>query len=199
VVWWQGPSKKVKDVGLVCFGLNNPYPEKKISRIQLENRNDRVKWAVFGITLSDQPVFFMPDIESTIPDHWAASHVMYGLMEGLVGVQDAGVAFSESIIAPRWEAAGIKGAETTVKYEASGGYVSYKYKLIGSENKIILEFTGNASSSNVKILIPDNKQIRGVYCDREICKYDLFESENSTYAVFKVDGIGAHIAEVRYT
>jgi hypothetical protein len=199
VIWWRGPSTEIMDIGLICFGLNNPYPGKTIKEIQLENSDENIKWAVFGITLSDSPVFFMPDIESTIPDHWAAAHVVYGLMEGLVGVQDAGISFDEAVMVPRWESAGIRDVEATVKYEASGGYVSYKYKMLEKEKKLIVEFTGNAHTTRVKILIPENKNLTDVYCDREICRYELLEIENSTYASFEVPGIGIHIIEIRLT
>jgi len=198
VIWWRGPAAQVKDVGLVCLGLNNPYPEKTIKEIRLENQDKVVQWAIFGITFCNSPVFFMPDIESTIPDHWASAHVVYGLVEGLVGVQDSGISFDEAILVPRWEAASIKDAEATIKYEASGGYVSYKYKFLENENKLILEFTGNAHKTVVKILIPDNKNLAGVYCDRDICRYDLLEIESSTYVLFDISGIGIHIVEVRF-
>jgi len=199
VIWWRGSSKQIKDVGLTCFGLNNPNPNKMIKEILLENKNTEIRWAVFGITLCNHPVFFMPDIESTIPDHWASSHVVYGLIEGLVGVQDAGVSFNEAILVPRWEAAEIKDAEATIKYEASGGYVSYKYKFLENENKLIVEFTGNAEKTRVKILMPEAKNLAGVYCDREMCKYEITKVENSSYIQFDTEGIGIHIIEVRYT
>lgn len=197
VIWWRGPSTEVKDVGLSAFGLNNPYPEKAIKNIVLENEDKGIKWAVFGLTLSDHPVFFMPDIESTIPDHWASAHVVYGLVEGLVGIQDGGVAFNKAVIAPRWEAAGKRDVKATAKYEASGGYVSYKYRYLEKENKMLVEFTGNSENTVVKVLIPKDKILKGVYCDREICRYDLEHVENSDYAVFEVEGIGTHIAEIR--
>lgn len=198
VVWWRGPSTEVKDVGLVCFGLNNPFPGKMIKQIVLENEDQKVKWAIFGITLCDKPVFFMPDIESTIPDHWGASHVVYGLLEGLAGIQDSGIAFNKAILAPRWTAAAVNDVTSTVKYESSGGYISYVYKFIPGENKLIVEFTGTAENTKVKIPVPSGKNLAGVYCDREICKYNVEEVEKSTYAIFDVPGIGWHIAEVRF-
>jgi hypothetical protein len=179
--------------------LNNPHPEKVISEIELENKNESNRWAIFGITLCDSTVFFMPDIESTIPDHWASAHVVYGLVEGLVGVQDSGVSFNEATLVPRWEAAGIRDAEATIKYESSGGYASYKYRFLENENKLIMEFTGNAHKTRVKILIPENKNLTGVYCDRETGRYDIQDIESSSYAVFDIEGIGTHIVEIRFS
>ena len=46
----------------------------------------------------------------------------------LAGVKDAGVAFDRVLLAPRWAASDVNEVNTTIKYEASGGYLSYSYK-----------------------------------------------------------------------
>ena len=76
-----------------------------------------------------RPVFFAPydDLSTGIPDGWNGS-VLYALFEGLAGVKDQGAAFSKTALTPRWVSAKVPAAEVTLRYPASAGYCSYKYR-----------------------------------------------------------------------
>ena len=116
---------------------------------------------VLGVTLSDKPVYFEPDMVSAgIPDNWGAAAVVYALVEGLCGVKDRGVAFSKALISPRWIAAGEDKASVVIKYPASNGYISYHYQIRG--NSLELEFTGSLDQSELEVLLPEGKGVSGV-------------------------------------
>ncbi len=187
-VAWRGQNRFSRNVGVGLYGLNNPYPDKIISAIVFEGSRTKNKWMVLGVTLSDHEVFFMPDIVSTgIPDNWGAAAVVYALVEGLAGVKDAGVAFDKAILAPRWEAAGVDKVSATIKYEASGGYLSYSYQK-PSDNKVEILFTGTADITKVELLLPGGKTVSNVFLNSKEVPYETRKTENSTYLVLDAEG-----------
>jgi len=123
-----------------------------------------------------------------IPDNWGAAAVVYALVEGLAGVKDAGVAFDRVRLSPRWEAAHVDHAEATIKYEASGGYVSYQYRKDG--NALHLLLTGNGSSFELALLLPENVSVKSVSVNGEACGFTTRKVENSAYCCFTLDGLG---------
>ena len=187
-VAWRGKNKLSRNVGVGLYGLNNPFPEKIISEILFESSKTQNKWMVLGVTISDYEVFFMPDIVSTgIPDNWGAAAVVYALVEGLAGVKDEGVTYDNLTIAPRWEAAGVKNASVTIKYEASGGYISYSYQK-NDDNLFEFIFTGTIDNANIEILLPKNKNVANVSLNKIEIPYEIKEVEESKYVVIKSAG-----------
>jgi hypothetical protein len=187
-VAWRGKNKFSRNVGVGVYGLNNPYPDKIISEIIFEGSQTKNKWIVLGVTLSDYEVFFTPDIVSTgIPDNWGAAAVVYALVEGLAGVKDAGVAFDKAILAPRWEAAGVKKVSATIKYEASGGYLSYSYQKL-TDNKVEILFTGTADSTLVKLLLPEGRAVSHVFLNNKEVTYETEKIEESEYMILNITG-----------
>ncbi len=188
-VAWEGANTEQSDIGMYVTGFNNPFPDKVITSLECKGADTHMKWMVAGMTLSDKPVFFMPSkVSFGAPDNWAAAAITYALVEGLAGVKDLGVAYDSALIAPRWEAAGEKKATVTVKYEASGGYVAYTYDFEG--DNLSLNFTGTSKDTRIKLLIPDNKQVRSIKCDGKAVDYSVNTIEHSGYAVFSVKGEG---------
>lgn len=199
VIWWRGAAKEISDVGLVCWGLNNPFPDKVVKQVVLTNEDTMVKWAIFGLTTSDYQVYYKPVFEEANQASWAVAPVISGLIEGLVGVKDRGRSFDISYISPKWEAADINESQVMVKYAASDGYVSYRYRYSEAENKLIIDFTGNAKKTFLRILVPKSKQVAGVFIDREMSKYTRAELGDSDYADIEINGVGVHIAEIRFS
>ena len=210
--WW-GANGNFTNIGCVVYGYNNPYPDREIkslrfnspggderSRNEIEallkvqasreaRQSSRSAWGVLAVTLCDSPVFFMPDTVSFgIPDNWGAAAVAYALLEGLVGVKDTGVSFDKAHLAPRWEAAGVSDVEATVKYEASGGYLSYKYSKTGNDFNIL--FTGNGKTFDVEILLPKNASVKSVTMNDSPQSFRIRKTEESAYCCFTLDGIG---------
>ena len=154
---------------------------------------------ITGLTLSDHRVFFMPDISSYgAPDNWGAAAVVYALIEGLAGVKDDGVAYREAQLAPRWINAGINKVKTNIKYEASGGYVSYDYLFDNTNKELTVDFTGNAEKFNVKIYLPGGKAPVSVQLNNQNIVYNTARVEESVYVTFEHQGVGVNNLKVKF-
>ena len=198
-VAWRGENKVFHNVGVFVYGLNNPHPEKVIKSIDFEGVRNSTKWFVLGVTLSDAPVFFDPGAVSYgIPDNWGAAAVVYALVEGLAGVKDAGVAFDKALLSPRWSAAGVNEVNTTIKYEASGGYVSYDYKFDPEKQVLEMQFTGTADETKTEILLPSTLQVTSVTMDGEEANYTIKQVGESAYVCLDVNGPAAHYLKIQF-
>jgi hypothetical protein len=78
----------------------------------------------------------------------------------------------------------------TVKYEASGGYVTYTYKKSGSNLNII--FTGNAAETNRELLMPKGKKSALVKLNDAAVNYHTKKIEQSEYIAFTVNRLGVN-------
>jgi hypothetical protein len=182
---------------LYLYGMNNPYPDKKIRIIQFERARTRELWNILGVTLCDTPVFFIPAIVSSgIPDNWGAAAVTYALIEGLAGIKDTGIAFDTVILAPRWEAAGLRKVKATAKYEASGGYLSYMYQYDTGNGELNITFTGNAGNYRIKVLLPADTQPSSVSLNGNAIHFNISRIEDSLYLSFDHQGVGVHFLKI---
>lgn len=186
-VAWRGKNKMSRNVGVCLYGLNNPHPGKKIASIRFTSAGDANRWMVLGVTLSDHPVYFRPDkISAGIPDNWGAAAVVYALLEGLCGVRDAGTAFSHAIISPRWTVAGEREAGVTVRYPASGGYVSYRYR--HRDDRVTIGMTGSMEYSTLRLLLPGGIRPSVVRVNGTVTDFSIENVESSRYMVIeKID------------
>jgi len=193
---WTGKNEVCKYLGVTQYGMDNPFPEKNIRSVKFHSARDGSKYMVLGVTLADQPAFFEPGLVSGgIPDNWGAAAVVYALIEGLAGFKDTGVAFDKAVLAPRWEAAGESEVEATAKYEASGGYLSYKYRK--SNNSLLLTFTGSSNETEVRLLLPKGKSISALMVNDEEVDFDTETIESSTYGRFVIRQKGVFYVEAR--
>jgi len=190
---WQKSSHGLPAFGVYAAGFENPYPEREIAALEFSAAVGGVKWMVLAATLCSAPVFFAPydDLSSGIPDGWNAA-VAYALLEGLAGVEDKGTAFSRTRIAPRWESAGVRTAEVTVKYPASGGYCRYRYNSDATLNRISLEFTGTGKQFELRVLLPKERRPAAATLDGRAIQVSTETVEQSRYAVVHVNGTGVH-------
>ena len=183
-VAWRGQNTRSRNVGVCIYGLNNPHPDKRVESILFKSAGNSSRWMVLGITLSDKPVFFMPDMVSAgIPDNWGAAAVVYALVEGLCGVRDEGVAYSRALISPRWPAAGEKEAVVVIKYPSSDGYVSYRYRLQG--NSLILDYTGSLEQSDLEVLLPEGRGVSQVIINDSEQPFTVRNTGPSSYLVVR--------------
>ncbi len=193
-------NNKSKNVGLGIYTLINPKPDLEIKNITFEamKNNDSGRWFVAGITLSDMqtPYYKTNDVSFGIPDKWGAAACVYGLVEGLVGIVDTGIAMKSVRISPRWTATNESKVSATIKYEASGGYVSYDYEL--KENEAVFTFTGNATVFEIEFLIPNQKQIKNVYLNNKTATYTLKNIEFSTYLTLESNKIGVNLLQITF-
>jgi hypothetical protein len=202
-VAWSGKNKKSPFVGLGITQIINPNPDKKIEAVELFGmKNSKSRWMIAGLTLGDAVIDVKSkdtskeDLSFGIPDRWGAAAVTYSLLEGLAGVKDLATMFEKVKISPRWEATGEKEVAVTVKYEASGGYISYQYKFSG--NKLSLNFTGTGTISEWEILLPQNRRPTALRVNGNGKSILVNQVESSNYLVFSVDNLGLSRVEIEF-
>jgi hypothetical protein len=197
---WRGRSDVCPNVGIYWYGLDNPHPDRTIRAVAFSSTIDGAIYAVAGLTLADRAVHQpAPKVSFGGPDNWAAGAVIYGLIEGLAGVVDAGTAFSEAIVAPRWTAAGTSRARVVVHYPASNGYVAYTYAHDAGVREIRLELTGSGERARAHVLLPPGATPLDVRAGATPVHFEATKVERSTYADFEVDLKGVHTVVVRYS
>lgn len=199
IAWQQAPDG-FPNFGVYAAGFNNPHPDRTIDSLEFEAGPGNSSWMVLAATLSDAPVVFAPfdDLSTGIPDGWSAA-IIYALVEGLAGVVDDGVAFSRTRIAPRWEAAGVHTADATIRYPASAGYCSYRYRRPAEPSQISLEFTGSGQEYELALLLPKGRQVRSATLDGQSAQTTIRTVEQSTYAVLWASHSGVHRLDLELT
>lgn len=196
-VAWRGKNTKSMDVGVGIYPLQNPNKDKTIRSITFEAAKTYDRWMILGLTLADNHYdLFKTDVSYGIPDNWAAGAIMFALMEGLAGVKDAGLAFDNVTIAPRWAAANENTAVVTAKYEASKGYVTYQYQL--KDNKLTYTITSSAGKISLECLMPNGKPPKNVKINGVKAPYLTKTVENSLYTVVEINTHGIHIVECEF-
>ena len=196
-VAWRGENMKSKDIGVIAMGFENPHPEKEIKSIHLKAAVDGAVWMMLGITLSDYPVFFMPDgMSRGIPHTWSCGAVVFAMYEGLCGIYDTDRNYEKVRISPRWAATDEKSANVTAKYMAGGGYVKYTWKK--TDHSIELQVTSSADRREFEVIIPDGKNANVVFANGEEISFKTKKIENSKYIVFNIAGIQSNIIKINY-
>ncbi len=195
-VSYVAPTESCARPGLTVLGLDNPHPDRLIERVRFEVSGEGSVWCLLGLTLCDAEHFMMPPDVSFGPVKWGTGAVVYGLIEGLAGVQDEGVAFGRVRLVPRWEAAGVRRAAVTVRYAASEGYAAYTYRYDEKRRTLRLTFTGAAERTRVELLLPGGKRAKLVKLDGADVPFETRKVERSRYVCLEADGVGVHEASV---
>ncbi len=190
-VAWKKTTPQDQEAGVYVTGVTNPHPERKITSIELTACGAKSKWLILAVTISSAPVYFAPydDLSTGIPDGWNGS-LLFALFEGLAGIKDLGSAFSKASIIPRWVSANVSSANVTLRYPASTGYVSYRYKT--GQDRITLDFTGSAKSFEVQLLLPGGREVASVTLDDSSIPATQRKIEDSHYLVLPSIAAGIH-------
>lgn len=195
-VAWRGANAKSIDIGLGIYVMKNEFPDKQIALLELETSKNSAKWMIAGITLANaDPELFRTDLSYGIPNTWAAGAVAFALIEGLAGIKDAGLAFDKVTLSPRWAATEETDVTMAAKYEASRGYVAYRFSR--RDDVIALTVTGNAAEWNLEILLPEGKTATGLMVDGSRQKVETRMVEQSVYILTSIQGVGVHAVEVK--
>ena len=197
---WEGKNDVCPRVGLYWYGLNNPHPDRPVKAIAISSTLDEAIYAVVGLTLSDQPLDQpLPEVSYGGPDNWAAAAVVYGLVEGLVGIVDKDVAYRVAQVAPRWPAAGTDEAKVAIHYPASDGYVAYDYRHDPEAREMALTLTGSGQRADCHVLLPAGiGSATAVTDDGTSVAFTTSRLEESAYADFTVGLPGPREIRVRY-
>jgi hypothetical protein len=163
--------------GAYCNGGIMPLVGGELARAYLENG-----WEKAGIETLRQYyamiaekgetyLWYFPDgsassIESsTSPDAmptdgWGSSAMLYGFLEGLVGIQDQGRLLDTVRLSPRWAATGLAAAEAQVGYEVSGAAFGYAYDERSSG--INLQIESGGAEVQLSLLLPEEASVKEV-------------------------------------
>jgi len=185
-VAWSGPNPCSAKVGVCRSAIINPNPSRKIAKIIFHAPLEGGIYALLGVTLADRVPYIKPKAESFGgPDDWAAANAMAALVEGLAGVKDKGLAYSNVILSPRWSSIGVDSVNVTIHYPASNGYVSYQYKNDKKNSAITLLIAGSGNEINAHVLIPQNIQtIQSVTTNGKTMAFSISKVEGSRYVDF---------------
>ena len=188
-------------VGLSWCAINNPEPDKKIAKIVLEAPRDDGIYAVFGITLSDKE-HYVPVKPTSFggPDDWAAATAMAAMVEGLAGVKDAvkTEAYDHPVVAPRWITTSSDTVTATIRYAASGGYVSYQYIQNKQQHTITITATTSGKKFSFTYCCPPNTKVQTVTSNNQNIPFKQSTIEQSNYVDFDTDVRGAKTFEIKY-
>jgi hypothetical protein len=199
-VAWRGPNGHSLDVGVCWTALDNPEPDKQIKEIVLRGPLNQGEWIVAGITLADQEHPVKKSMETFGgPDNWPPASCTFGLLEGLAGVHDASASMERIVLSPRWTAAGVEDIKVNARYAGWPGYVSYRFRWLVDDKKIILDAASSSEKARVRVLLPRSAgsnvmvQVNGVAVPVE-----LEVVGESRYAAFDIPGSGASSAVVAW-
>lgn len=132
--------------GFECYGVETLQKYFKL----ISQKGETYLWYFPDGTHSSIENSTSPDAMPT--DGWGSSSMLYGFIEGLVGIQDVHKCYEKIILSPRWHAAGISEAEAGVGYEISDSGVRYAYRQ--DDNGIQLNLEAADSEAHVHLLLP---------------------------------------------
>ena len=187
VAWW-GPNPRSTKVGVCWAAIDNPHPQKTIRSLMFHAPLEGGIYAVIGVSLADQPLYLRPkEVSYGGPDNWAAATGMAALVEGLAGVNNDGLGFSEVTLSPRWTSASVDSANVTVTFPASKGYVAYRYRHQPERKLIELQLTGSGSVVRGHLLLPKGvSSVRGVTVNGRRLDFGISKIEDSRYLDFNL-------------
>jgi hypothetical protein len=191
-VAWRGKSGLIDNVGVWISSFEPNKSGVPIASLELESMENGSKWMVIGITLSNMPPYLLPwnDVSTGMPNNWGAGCVTAALLEGLAGIEDTGAGFRQARVSPHWLAAGKKEAEVSVRYPASRGYVLYRYRHHGGT--ITLDYTSCADKATLRLPLPKDGRVNKAFLNGIEVHFRMELVEETGYAVFEVEGRGAH-------
>jgi hypothetical protein len=131
-----------------------------------------------------------PSREALPTDGWGSSAMLWALVEGLAGVVDNGRGFDALSLSPRWLTAGVREAEVSVGYAASGRGVGYVFRHAG--DRISIEVDGAPAGLKFHVLLPAGARVRAVRHGTLDLPFREVAIESSAYADFegRVEGYG---------
>jgi len=198
---WYGSNEVSKGVGISWCAIDNPQPDKVISKIILHAVEDETIYTVLGISLSNQPHYVpVNPVSYGGPDNWAAATNMAAFIEGLVGVKDSPGTekYSAPTLSPRWIETKSDTVQATVRYAASKGYVAYTYIHQPDQKLIQLTITGSGEKINCHILLPENAKPISITASDKVIPFTINQVEKSSYADFELVGGAVNVVKVKF-
>lgn len=136
----------------------------------------------------------------TIPtDGWGSSAMLYGLVEGLCGIEDRGHSFQKVRCAPRWVAAGEEEVAVRVSYAASGAAFGYRFEHDAASSTIRLTLEGEQGAEvALHVLLPEGARATALKVKRRDCAFENMKVHGSPYADAQLSLEGSAAVAVHY-
>jgi|GEM_PF-227903 len=199
VAWW-GPNPRSTKVGVCWAAINNPEPQKEITKLVFHASLEGGIYAVIGVTLADRPLYVPTKGESFGgPDNWASATGMAALVEGLAGVRNEGLGYSVAALSPRWTSAETDSVRVMVTLPASNGYIAYQYLHREGGKNITMIVTGSGALIHGHVLLPHGAStVDRVTVDDSPAGFKISQFESSVYADFTLPLPGVHTVTITY-
>lgn len=140
-------------------------------------KNETYLWYFPDGTESSVDTSTSPDATPT--DGWGSSSILFGLIEGLAGIEDRGKLFDKVRLAPRWAATDEVSAEASAAYASSGAEFAYSYQ--ENSDSLSIEIETGKSEVSLHLLLPENVEISSVTSLSEDIEYSCSTVGSSRY------------------
>lgn len=168
--------------GMEAEGLRTLETYSKLTA----RKNETFLWYFPDGTESSVDTSTSPDATPT--DGWGSSAMLYGLIEGLAGIEDHGKGFDKVHLSPRWHAAGESEVEASVSYAASGAGFGYSYQ--ENNDSVQLHIDSPKSEISLHLQVPSDAEIGAIKVGSQHIEYRTLKVEGSQYVdcVLNCDG-----------
>jgi hypothetical protein len=126
--------------------------------------------------------------KEAIPNEWGQAAFVSALIEGLAGVVDKSIQFSEVEISPRWYFAGVDKTSVNVGYGNDGSQVSYSYEYSPKSPQAKISTEGKFTRFTLRLPIPENLKTASASVNGRNVKVTVDQVNQSRYAVLKGEG-----------
>ncbi len=130
-------------------------------------------------------------------DGWGSAAMLHALMEGLAGVSDTSFRLRSVLLAPRWEAAGVREAEVVARYAASGARFKYTYEHDPARKRIRLTIAGKCELE-LHLLLPRDATARSLHWRNRAVPFTISRIGPSRYIDARVGIKGSAEAIIEY-
>jgi hypothetical protein len=120
-----------------------------------------------------------PDASPT--DGWGSTAMLYGLVEGLCGIEDRSHSFRHVRCAPRWLAAGEEEAAVRLSYAASGAAFGYRFAHDASASRLRLMLESEQAEVALHALLPEGRQAVSLCVEGEDRPFENARVRKSAY------------------
>ena len=147
----------------------------------ITRKNETFLWYFPDGTESSVDTSTSPDATPT--DGWGSSSMLYGLIEGLAGIQDQAKHFQSVKLAPRWAAAEVTDVEVSVAYQSSGKQLQYQYE--ESPERVSLKVESESAQLNGEVLMPADRTTKSVLQDGNRIEFTEAQIGESRFTCFQ--------------
>ena len=193
-------------------GAIMPFVGGELARAALEHGRERYgvrQLAKYAAMLRDTGQAYLcyhydgtPDLyRPTITPHdgWGSAAMLYGLVEGLAGVEDEAACLRRVRLSPRWVAADEPWAEALVGYAASGAWLKCRFEHDAAAREIRLVLDGNDAARRIRahVLLPPGSVASTVAFRGRDLRFVTTHVEGSPYVDFGLRS-GRGDVKIRY-